>query len=71
VRLGLSTPGDYVRARVLVPRNQGVTIDFIILVIMIPLARSTSPFDSRCLTDAKCIFVPVWSQKALRVSASN
>jgi hypothetical protein len=25
VRLGPSTPGDYVRARVLVPRNPGVT----------------------------------------------
>jgi hypothetical protein len=25
VRLGSSTPGDYVRARVLVPRNPGVT----------------------------------------------
>jgi hypothetical protein len=25
VRLGPSTPGDYVRARVLVSRNQGVT----------------------------------------------
>ena len=32
-------------------------IDFIIPVTMIPLARSTSPFDSGCLTDAKCIFV--------------
>jgi hypothetical protein len=38
---------------------------------MILLARSTSSFDSRCLTDAKCIFVPIWSQKALNVSASN
>jgi Na+-translocating ferredoxin:NAD+ oxidoreductase RnfA subunit len=27
VRLGPSTPGDYVRARVLVPRNPGVTIN--------------------------------------------
>jgi hypothetical protein len=26
VRLGPSTPGDYVRARVLVPRNPGVTL---------------------------------------------
>jgi hypothetical protein len=26
VRLGPSTPGDYVRARVLVPRNPGVTV---------------------------------------------
>jgi hypothetical protein len=25
VRLGPSTPGDYVRARVLVPQNPGVT----------------------------------------------
>jgi hypothetical protein len=25
VRLGLSTPGDYVRARALMPRNPGVT----------------------------------------------
>jgi hypothetical protein len=46
-------------------------IDFIIPIIMIPLARSTSPFDSGCLTDAKCIFVPIWSHKALNVSASN
>jgi hypothetical protein len=38
---------------------------------MIPLAHSTSPFDSRCLTDAKCIFVPIWSQKVLNVLASN
>jgi hypothetical protein len=45
--------------------------DFIIPVIMIPLARSTSPFDYGCLTDAKCIFVPIWSQKALNVSTSN
>jgi hypothetical protein len=28
VRLGPSTPGDYVRARVLVPRNPGVTRPF-------------------------------------------
>jgi hypothetical protein len=28
VRFGPSTPGDYVRARVLVPRNLGVTKDF-------------------------------------------
>jgi hypothetical protein len=27
VRLGPSTPGDYVRARVLVPRNPGVTAE--------------------------------------------
>ena len=27
VRLGPSTPGDYVRAQVLVPRNPGVTSD--------------------------------------------
>jgi hypothetical protein len=26
VRLGPSTPGDYVRARILVPRNPGVTV---------------------------------------------
>jgi hypothetical protein len=38
---------------------------------MIPLACSTSPFDYGCLTDAKCIIVPIWSQKALNVSASN
>jgi hypothetical protein len=25
-------------------------------------ALSTSPFDSGCLTDAKCIFVPICSQ---------
>jgi hypothetical protein len=46
-------------------------IDFIIPVIMIPFALSTSPFDSGCLTDAKCIFVPIWSQEALNVSTSN
>jgi hypothetical protein len=46
-------------------------IDFIILVIMISLARSTSPFDYGCLTDAKCIFVPIWPQKTLNISASN
>jgi hypothetical protein len=27
VRLGPSTPGDYVYARVLVPRNPGVTLE--------------------------------------------
>jgi hypothetical protein len=46
-------------------------IDFIIPVIMILLARSTTPFDYGCLTDAKCIFVTIWSQKVLNVSASN
>jgi hypothetical protein len=46
-------------------------IDFIIPIIMILLARSTNLFDSRCLADAKCIFVPIWSQKVLNVSASN
>jgi hypothetical protein len=34
-------------------------IDFIIPIIMIPFALSTSLFDSGCLTDAKCIFVPI------------
>ena len=34
-------------------------IDFIIPVMMIPFARSTKPLDSGCLTDAKCIFVPI------------
>jgi hypothetical protein len=43
-------------------------IDFIIPVIIIPFALSTNPFDSGCLTDAKCTFVPIWSQKALNVS---
>jgi hypothetical protein len=38
-------------------------IDFIIPVIMILFALSTNPFDFGCLTDAKCIFVPIWSQK--------
>jgi hypothetical protein len=46
-------------------------IDFIIPVVIIPFALSTNPFDSGCLTDAKCIFVPIWSQKVLNVSASN
>jgi hypothetical protein len=46
-------------------------IDFIIPIIMILLAHSTSPFDSGCLTDTKCIFVPICSQKVLNVSASN
>ena len=41
-------------------------IDFIIPVIMILLARSTNPLYSRCLTDAKYIFVPIWSQKLLK-----
>jgi hypothetical protein len=44
-------------------------IDFIIPVIIILFALSTSPFDSGCLTDAKCIFVPIWLQKGLNVSA--
>jgi hypothetical protein len=34
-------------------------INFIISVIIIPFAVSTSPFDSECLTDAKCILVPI------------
>jgi hypothetical protein len=34
-------------------------IDFIIPVIIILFALSTSPFDYGCLTDAKCIFVPI------------
>jgi hypothetical protein len=42
-------------------------IDFIIPIIMIPFALSTSPFDSECLTNANFIFVPIWSQKALNV----
>jgi hypothetical protein len=46
-------------------------IDFNIPIIMISLAHSSSPLDSRCLTDAKCIFVPIWSQKVLNVLASN
>jgi hypothetical protein len=46
-------------------------INFIIPVIIIPFALSTSPFDSGCLTDAKCILVPIQSQKTLNVSASN
>jgi hypothetical protein len=46
-------------------------IRFIIPVIIMPLALSTSPFDSGCLTDAKWIFVPIRSQKSLNVSASN
>jgi hypothetical protein len=46
-------------------------INFIIPVIIIPFALSTSPFDYGCLTDAKCILVPIRSQKTLNVSASN
>jgi hypothetical protein len=46
-------------------------INFIIPVIIIPFALSTNPFHSGCLTDAKCIFVPIRSQKSLNVSASN
>jgi hypothetical protein len=46
-------------------------IDFIIPVIMILFALSINPFEFGCLTDAKCIFVPIWSQKVLNVSASN
>jgi hypothetical protein len=34
-------------------------IDLIISVIMIPFSRSTKPLDYGCLTDAKCIFVPI------------
>jgi hypothetical protein len=45
-------------------------ISFIIPVIIIPFALSTNPFDSRCLTDAKWILVPIWSQKSLNASAS-
>ena len=33
-------------------------ISFIIPIIIMPFALSTSPFDSGCLTDAKWIFVP-------------
>jgi hypothetical protein len=46
-------------------------IDFIIPIIIIMFALSTNPFDSGCLTNAKCIFVPIWSQKVLNVSVSN
>ena len=46
-------------------------INFIISVIIIPFAVSTSPFDSECLTDAKWICVPIRSQKSLNVSTSN
>jgi hypothetical protein len=31
VRLGPSTPGDYVRARVLVPQNPGVTVGNVVM----------------------------------------
>jgi hypothetical protein len=34
-------------------------IDFIIPVVIILFALSTSLFDSECLTDVKCIFVPI------------
>jgi hypothetical protein len=33
VRLGPNTPGDYVRARVLVPQNPGVTVGFLQLLL--------------------------------------
>jgi hypothetical protein len=46
-------------------------ISFIIPVIIISFALSTRPLDSGCLTDAKWIFVPIWSQKSLNASASN
>jgi hypothetical protein len=46
-------------------------IDFIIHVIIVSFSLSTSPFDSGCLSDAKCIFVPIWLQKVLNVSTSN
>jgi hypothetical protein len=46
-------------------------IDTIIPVIIILLARYTNPLDFGCLTDAKCIFVPIWSQNVLNVPASN
>jgi hypothetical protein len=34
-------------------------IDLIILVGIIPFPRSTRPLDSGCLTNAKCIFIPI------------
>jgi hypothetical protein len=39
VRLGPSTPGDYVRARVLVPRNPGVTRIFFKAGLQFPLSK--------------------------------
>jgi hypothetical protein len=41
-------------------------IDFIIPVMIIVLARSSNPLDFGCLTNAKCIFVPIWSQKSFK-----
>jgi hypothetical protein len=35
VRLGPSTPGDYVYARVLVPRNPGVTTDCLVALALV------------------------------------
>jgi hypothetical protein len=58
VRLGPSTPGDYVRARVLVPRNLGVT--FLLSKWLVIKAR-----------DTKCVVVlvgskwPVWLRRKL------
>jgi hypothetical protein len=40
VRLGPSTPGDYVRARVLVPRNPGVTCRQGRAASMVPWVRA-------------------------------
>jgi hypothetical protein len=44
-------------------------IDFIIPIILIPFSLSTNPFDSACLTDAKCIFVPIWLLKVFESSS--
>jgi hypothetical protein len=46
-------------------------IVLIIPVRMTPFPRSTRPLDYGCLTDAKCIFVPIWSPKVLKTLESN
>jgi hypothetical protein len=48
VRLGPSTPGDYVRARVLVPRNPGVTRAIRALFTHYSLLQTTVGAVSRC-----------------------
>jgi hypothetical protein len=47
------------------------TKDFVIPIRIIPFALYTNPLDSRCLTEAKCMFVPTWLQNALNASESN
>jgi hypothetical protein len=42
--------------------------DFVIPNKIIPFALSTNPLESRCMTEAKCMFVPTWLHNALNAS---